>query len=42
VQDFWATVGTFVAALFGSGGFRTILDFITRKLFAMISGEPPR
>ena len=42
VQDFWATVGTFITALFGSGGFRTIIDFITRKLFAMISGDPPR
>jgi hypothetical protein len=40
-QDFWATVGTFITALFGSGGFRTIIDFITRKLFAIVSGSPP-
>ena len=41
LKEFWATTGTFITALCGSGGFRQILDFITRKLFAVVSGSLP-
>jgi hypothetical protein len=42
LKDFWATTGTFIAAIFGSGAFRTVIDILTRKVFAIISGEPPK
>ena len=42
LKDFWATTGTFISALFGSGGFRVVLDFITKKLFAVVSGDLPK
>ena len=41
LKDFWATTGTFITALFSSGMFRTVIDFFTRKIFAIISGAPP-
>jgi hypothetical protein len=41
LKDFWATTGTFITAMCGSGGFRTLLDFITKKLFAVVSGAVP-
>ena len=42
LSDFWATTGTFISAVCGSFGFRTILDFFTRKAFAHVSGEAPQ
>ena len=41
LSDFWATTGTFITALLSSGAFRTILDYFTRRIFHLVSGETP-
>ena len=41
LKDFFATVGTFASALFGSGFFRAVLDFFIRTIIKIASGETP-
>jgi len=41
LKDFWAVTGTFITALFSAGGFRTIIDLLTRQVFAKITGGAP-
>ena len=42
LKEFWAVTGTFIVTLFVTGGFRSIIDCISRKLFFEISGEHPK